>query len=106
MEGSIEMKMQAIDKMIELRSQLITMQENLGMYNGFEERTSILIYKTDVFFEYASHIGTKVTSVYVTDDGDICVMFTYKDVMFDTYVKPEEYQMYEHEIYKGDENVL
>ena len=105
MEGSIEMKMQAIDKMIELRNQLIVMQKNIGVWNGFDKDDVILIYDNSDFFNIARHVGANVNSDNVSEIG-LRTVFNYKDVKFVAYIKQEEYQMYEHEIYKGDENVL
>lgn len=105
MEGSIEMKMQAIDKMIEIRNQLIVMQKKLNIWNEFDEDDEILVYDTPEFFDIARHIGAKVESDGTYSSG-LHVLFTYKDVKFSTYVNSSELSIYEHEIHRSDENVL
>ena len=50
MECSMEMKMQAVDKMLAVRKQLITMQDKVGMWNQVDDRTPLLIYNTEDFF--------------------------------------------------------
>lgn len=104
MDCSTEMKMQAIDKMIEMRNQLITMQDNLGMYNSVDNETPILIYQTDDFFEIANMVNGKVKSGDVMDSGRIEITFNYKDTEFNTFILPVEYQLHEHEIDRGENN--
>ena len=43
MDASIEMKLLAIDRMIDMRKQLIAMQDNLGMSNGLGADERILV---------------------------------------------------------------
>lgn len=102
MENSMEMKMQAIDKMLEMRKQIIDMQDNLGMYNGFDKDTPVLIYNTEEFFEMARHVKAGVSTGYIADDGMINVMFSYNETLFNTYILPGEYQFYEEEIDRGE----
>lgn len=105
MEGSIEMKMQAIDKMIEMRNQLIVMQDNLNMFNGFDKNGTVIIHNTSAFFEIAKHVGAKVEPGNMTNAG-LRTMFNYKDVKFVAYIDSEERILYEHEIHRSDANVL
>lgn len=51
MKMSIEMKIQALDKMIEMRKQLMAMQDNLRVYNSMDKDTAVLIYSLEDFFE-------------------------------------------------------
>lgn len=104
MESSIEMKIQALDKLLEMRKQLITMQDNLGMYTSVAEEIPILIYQTEEFFEVAKEVGAVVTSGDITDRGAIELMFNHKETTFNTYILPGEYQLHEHEIDRGNEN--
>lgn len=92
MEGSIEMKMQALDKMLEHRKQLVALQIELGMWNDFDERDSVLIFSVEDFFLYANHIGAKVTCKKAGEDGSFPVKleFSYKEALFTTYTNFEK----------------
>ena len=102
MENSMEMKMQAIDLMLEARKQMIVMQDNLGIYNGFGKGDRILIYSTEDFFEMARYVKEKVRTGDIADNGMINVMFSYNGVIFNTFILPGEYQLYEEEIDRGE----
>lgn len=108
MEGSIEMKMQALDKTLDAREQMNTMLSNLGFYHCCSgESSSVLVRNKEEFFEYANHINAEVTSDYKKDtDGDIKVKFIYRDVEFSAFLNPDKISLYEHEIHRSDENVL
>lgn len=104
MESSIEIKIQALDKMLEMRKQLITMQDNLGMFTSAAKEIPILIYQTEEFFEVANEVGANVVSGDIVDQGMIELLFDYKEASFHTYILPGEYQLHEHEIDRGNEN--
>ncbi|MGN0246820.1 MAG: hypothetical protein ACI4DK_12775 [Lachnospiraceae bacterium] len=108
MEGSIEMKMQSLDKILDTREQMNTMLSNLGFYHCCSgESSSVLVRNTDEFFEYANHINAEVMSDYKKDaDGDIKVKFIYRDVEFSTFLNPDKISLYGHRIHRSDENVL
>lgn len=102
MECSMEMKMQAIDKMLEVRKQLSAIQNNLGMWNSTDDTCPVLIYQTENFFEVANEVNASVRSGEITDKGMIEILFNYKDVLFKTFILPGEYQLHEHEIDRGE----
>ncbi|MGN0352428.1 MAG: hypothetical protein ACI4ES_12315 [Roseburia sp.] len=102
MDCSIEMKIQALDRMIEMRKQLITMQDNLGVYNSLSEDTFVLIYRTENFFEIANELKANVESGPTTKEGDIILSFYYKDTKFSTFILPKEYELLKHEIDRGE----
>lgn len=102
MECSMEMKMQAIDKMLEMRKQLSVIQNNLGMWNSADDTCPVLVYQTEDFFEVANEVNASVQSGDITDKGMIEISFDYKDVKFHTFILPGEYQLHEHEIDRGD----
>ena len=104
MEMSIEMKMQALDKMIEMRNQLIAMQNNLGVYNSMDEESSILVYSTEDFFEIARYVKANVSSDGIVM-GNTRLVFQYKGTGFTTHVLPCEYKEYKNEIDVGEQNV-
>ena len=102
MKCNMEMKIQAIDRMLEMRSQLIAMQDNLGMYNAFGADCPVLIYQTEDFFEVSNEVNASVQSGDITDSGMIELRFSYKDTEFNTFILPGEYQLHEHEIDRGE----
>lgn len=102
MESSIEMKMQAIDKMLELRKQIIDMQDKLGVYNGLGESDCVLIYNTEDFFEMARRVKERVSTGNIASNGMISIMFSYNGVLFNTFIWPREYQLHEDEIDRGE----
>lgn len=70
MNDSIEMKLQAIDKMIDMRKQLITMQENLNMSTGVDFNDEILVYHLKDLQELAEATGNKIhENGYTSNDG-------------------------------------
>lgn len=101
MKMSIEMKMQGLDKMIEMRKQLAVMQDNLGAYNGFGKDDSILIYSTEEFLEIANHVNARVTSEALEKKNHAELLFNYNDVVFHTYILPCEYETYKDKIDLG-----
>jgi len=101
MEMSIEMKMQALDKMIEMRNQMVTMQDNLGVYNGFDKDSGILIYSTEDFLEIAKHVSTSIASRELKEIGNVELSFNYNGTEFRTFVLPCEYEEYKSEISAG-----
>lgn len=105
MNGSVEMKMQVLDEMIAARTQMLDLQESLGMFSIFREE-SIFISDADEFFAYAKHIGAKVSYNGTTPGGCAYVVFVYKGVRFSTHLFADEYQQYQHEIEGGDADVL
>ena len=99
MESSIEMKMQAIDKMLEQRKQLIIMANNTGLHMGFDPDTSITVYDASDFFEYAEKFGSEVKeSDFKPSTGRICVYFSYHDCDFDCYLDATEVKEYAQRI--------
>lgn len=104
MEMSIEMKMQALDKMIEMRNQMVTMQDNLGVYNGFDKDNGILIYSTEDFLEIAKHVSTSIASRELEKIGNVELSFNYNGTEFHTFVLPCEYEEYKSEINAGGGN--
>ena len=91
MKCSIEMKLQAIDKMITTREQLITMQDNLGMDNGLRLGTGILVYSLEDLQELSKATGNEIRETgYVSDTGWVNVAFEYKGIAFNTYLPPED----------------
>lgn len=102
MKGSMEMKMQAIDEMLEMRKQMIVMQDNLGIYNGFGKGDKILIYSTEDFFEMARRVKERVSTGNIASNGMISIMFSYNGVLFNTFIWPREYQLHENEIDRGE----
>lgn len=95
MDCSVEMKLQAIDKMIAMREQLTAMQDNLEMNNGFSNDDKILVYRLDGLKELSKAIGNEIHETrYVSDAGYVEVAFEYKKVVFHTYLSPEEYKAY------------
>ncbi len=105
MVGSVEMKIQALNEMIEARTRMLDLQEALGMFSIFRDEC-ILICDTDEFFAYAKHIGVKVTHNGTTPGGSIHVIFTYKEVRFSAHIPPDDYRRYQQEIEGGDTDVL
>lgn len=101
MDASVEMKIQAIDKMIELRKQLIVMQDNMGVWNGLDKDCVILVYNASEFFDIAKHVGANVESDEICEQG-LRIMFSYKNTTFVAYINPSDYQHYESEIDRGD----
>lgn len=98
MDASIEMKLLAIDKMIGMRKQLIAMQDNLGMSNGFGVDDRILVYHLEDLLELSKAIETEVHETgYISEHGYMEVAFEYKGVTFNTYILPEEYELYKAE---------
>lgn len=108
MEGSIEMKMQSLDKILGAREQMNTMLSNMGLYHCCSgESSSVLVHNVEELFEYANHINAEVTTDYKKDmDGDIKVKFIYRNVEFSTFLNPDKISLYEHQIHRSDENVL
>ncbi len=95
MDCSIEMKLQAIDKMIAMREQLAAMQDNLGMNNGFSLDDKILFYRLDDLKELSKATGNEIHETgHVSDVGYVEVAFEYKEVVFHTYLSPNEYKAY------------
>lgn len=105
MNGSVEMKMQVLDKMIAARTRMLDLQESLGMFSIFRDE-SIFISDTDEFFAYAKHIGAKVKHNGTTPGGSIQVIFAYNGIRFSAHLFADEYQQYRHEIEGGDTDVL
>ena len=104
-EMSIEMRKVALDKMIEIRKQLLVMQDNLGVYNCLDKDSTVLIYSTEDFFEIARHVKANITSGNL-DECYLQLFFKYNETTFTTYILPDEYQLYESEIdASGDEDV-
>lgn len=98
MNGSIEMKLQAIDKMTDMRKQLITMQENLNMSTGVDFNDEILVYHLKDLQELAEATGNKIhENGYTSNDGWI----EYKETGFRTYLAPDEYKAYKGETESG-----
>lgn len=95
MDCSVEMKLQAIDKMIAMREQLAAMQNNLGMNNGFDLDDKILVYRLNGLKELSKATGNEIHETgYVSDTGFVEVSFEYKEVIFHTYLSPNEYKAY------------
>ena len=101
MEMSTEMKMQALDKMIEMRNQLIAMQDNLGVYNGFDKDSGILIYSTEEFIEIAKHVNTSISSRVLEKIGSVELSFNYNGTEFHTFALPCECEEYKNELNLG-----
>jgi hypothetical protein len=106
MKMSIEMKMQGLDKMIEMRKQLVVMQDNLGVFNGFGKDDGILIYSTEEFLEIANHVNTNVVSEALEKENYTRLSFDYNGTVFHTFILPHEHEAYKSEIdLGGGENV-
>lgn len=102
MNGSIEMKLQAIDKMIDIRNQLITMQENLNMSTGVDFGDGVLVYRLKDLQELAEATGNEIhENGYTSNDGWIGVASKYKGTEFHTYLAPDEYKAYKGETESG-----
>ena len=101
MEMSIEMKIQGLDKMIEMRKQLSVMQDNLGIYNGFGKDDSILIYFTEEFLEIANYVNARIASKALEKENHAELSFNYNGVVFHTYILPCEYEVYKDKIDLG-----
>ena len=83
MECSLEMKLQAIDKMIAMREQLVAMQSNYRMNNGFELGGKILAYCLEDLQELSKTTGNEIYETgYVSDTGWTEVTFEYKEIGF------------------------
>ncbi len=105
MDASIEMKLLAIDRMIDMRKQLIAMQDNLGMSNGLSADEKILVYHLEDLLELSKAIGTEVHETgYISERGYTEVAFEYKGVTFNTYILSEEYELYKNEKGRGNSN--
>lgn len=98
MECSMEMKMQAVDEMLAVRKQLITMQDKVGMWNQVDDRTPLLIYNTEDFFEMAEYVGEKISSRYIEEGKYYSLRFTYNETVFSTQVIPKEYEKLKNKI--------
>lgn len=102
MDASIEMKLQAIDKMIDMRNQLITMQENLNMSTGVDLDNEVLVYRLKDLRELAEATGNKIhENGYTSNDGCVGVAFKYKETGFCTYLAPDVYEAYKNETESG-----
>ena len=76
MDASIEMKLLAIDRMIDMRKQLIAMQDNLGMSNGLSADERILVFHLEDLLELSKAIGTEVHETgYISERGYTEVAF-------------------------------
>lgn len=105
MDASIEMKLQAIDRMIDIRKQLIVMQDNLGMSNGLDSDEKVLIYHLKDLLELAKAVGNEAYETgYKSERGYTEVVFEYKGVAFNTYILPEEYELYKSKTGRGNRN--
>lgn len=105
MDCSMEMKLQAIDKMIEMRNQLIGMQENLRMSNGFTVDGSILVFETNDLIELSKAVEADIHKTgYITKDGFPEIAFEYKGIKFNTYDYSNDYERYENQTARGDED--
>ena len=100
MEISIEMKMQELDKMLEMREQLAVMQDNLGVYNSFDKKSNILIYSTKEFIFIARCLNASV-GVRNVGEKNKHLIFSYRGTKFVTYILPCEYEEYKGEIVAG-----
>ena len=107
MEMTMDMKIDAIKKMIEMRNQLITMQRNLGMWDGFEPFTAILILSQNEFFEIAKAVEAPVfgkklkRNIKTGTQYNIELYFSFNGTDFHTFVNKYEYKKYRKEI-SGD----
>lgn len=108
MEGSIEMKRQILDKMLDVREQMVALENDLGIYHIYVDGDSdVLFHNKEEFFYFAKLMGAKVESDYEKDEiGDISVKFIYREVTFKTFLNEEESQLYQHEIARSDADVL
>ena len=101
MDCSVEMKLQAIDRMIAMREQLAAMQSNLRMDTGLNSSGRILVYFLEDLQELSKATGNKMHKTgYVTDSGCIEVALEYKGVVFNTYLSSNKYKAYKD----GDES--
>lgn len=102
MNGSIEMKLQAIDKMIDMRNQLITMQENLNMSTGVDFSNGVLVHSLKDLQELAEATGNEIHETeYVPGDGWKEVAFEYKEISLHTFLTQDEYEAYKSENESG-----
>lgn len=101
MDCSVEMKLQAIDRMIAMREQLAAMQSNLTMDTGLNSDGKILVYRSEDLRELSKAIGNKMYETgYVSDSSWVEVALEYKGVVFNTYLPPNKYKAYKD----GDES--
>ena len=105
MEMSIEMKIQALDKMIEMRNQMVTVQDNLGVYNGFNKNCGILIYSTEDFLEIAKHVSTSIASRELKEIENVELSFNYNGTEFHTFVLLCEYEAEQERIHRHNKRL-
>lgn len=100
----VKTKLQEVDKMLDMRQQLDALQRSLGIYNGFEMQSSILICKVRDFFELSKSAKSVVYKTgYITDYGAMEVAFNYKGYKFVTFIFAHECEEYKDRI-ASDEN--
>lgn len=105
MDVSIEMKLQAINKMLDMRNQLIAMQENLGMYDGFDASSSVLVYEIEDLLKLSEAVHCELHETgYITDQGNVSVAFEYKGSSFSSYFSPDDYERYKDKIARGSKD--
>lgn len=99
MECSVEMKIQAIDKMLELAKQLMVMQDNLGVNVYFDNGGSVSIWDVDSFFKIADEVEAQIKY----NPKRSCTWydyfeFLYKDIRITTFVDAENYHFWKERV--------
>ena len=100
MNWTPEMKLLVIDKMLDVRKQLITIQRSLDM-SSLSYDTTVLVYLFEDLLELSEMTGSEIYKDHVSDGVGVCVALEYKRVVFDTYISPDEYEAYMNR--RGDE---
>lgn len=94
MDTGTEMKFRELEKMLNLREQLIETQNALGKEGIFSNDdmswSSMLVYSITEFMEIAEHVGSKIERNSKMYDGMINFFFRYRGIKFNTYAYPKD----------------
>lgn len=104
MEMSIEMMIQSLNRMIDIRNLLIDMQDDIGVYNSVGKETSVLVYQTERFFKMAEFLNAEVQSGDNEIHGDMRLFFYHKEIAICTYILSHERELYRDRIQAGEDN--
>lgn len=95
MDASIEMKVQAVNKMLAQRKRLSKMLVSLGMYDGVNPDSNIIVYETSEFFQYAEILGAEARqSDYEPVNYSARIDFSYNGYTFSAYLTDAEVKTY------------
>lgn len=89
MDASIEMKIQEIDKLLELRKQIIEIQTPLNMDIGVYGFETVLIENNEDFLELADYVGKGIEKGIVARSGNVEFLLKYKGIKFNIFVRPD-----------------